>query len=204
MLKAFLFDLDGTIWDSKKAICMALKQVIFKQKDENPQEKTLIKRLDEESPIQILNSYRLRDYSLFWKEYKTNYNLLNIFFKDTALVLKEMLHRRKKLGVVTSLKKKVATEMLDKFDLSSLFSVVVTPSDTSDRKPSPKPLLIAMDRLRVDAKETIYIGDQEIDIVAAARAGCYSGLAQWGKRSVSKSADFTLNKISDVLTISEA
>jgi len=204
MLKAFLFDLDGTIWDSQKATVHALKEVIGNEKSIKPKEKTLTKLVTTKTPLQILNSYGINNHNVFWREYRKNYDLVTTFFADTYSVLKKMLDCRKKLGIVTSLKKTIAMELLDRLELSSLFSVIITPSDTSARKPNPRPVLIAIRRLKVSETETIYVGDQEIDIVAAEKAGCYSGLAEWGKCSdISAIPDFRFGKIGDILALCE-
>lgn len=203
MLTTFLFDLDGTLWDSKPVIIKTLKKVIVEKNNQNFSEKNLLDQLDKSTPIQILNSHGI-NLDAFWNEYAKNISLIKLFFADTDSILADALNRKKKLGVVTSLKKTVAMAMLENFGLTNFFSTIVTPSDTTARKPSPKPVLIAIDRLKSDKKETIYLGDQEIDLIAAKSAGCYSGLALWGNNSKSTIApDFELLTLRDILHLSE-
>jgi HAD superfamily hydrolase (TIGR01549 family) len=203
MLNTFLFDLDGTIWDSKPAIIKTLKKVIGEKNGQNLSEKSLLDQIDKITPIKILNNHGI-SLDVFWNEYAKNYSLVKLFFADTDSILADALDRKKKLGVVTSLKKTVAMTMLENFGLTDFFSTIVTPSDTTARKPSPQPVLIAIDRLKSDIRETIYLGDQEIDIVAAKSAGCYSALALWGNNSKNTIApDFELSKLRDILHLSE-
>lgn len=203
MLKAFLFDLDGTLWDSKAAILESLKETITLSKGKSIGEKETAKRLGAlDSPFEVLKSYGINRNYLFWKEYKKRYDLVVLFFDNTQAVLQDLANQGKKLGIVTSLKKTIALDLLNKFNLLSRFSVMITPSETSARKPSPKPILKAMCNLNLSKSEVIYIGDKDTDIVAAKRAGCYSGLANWGNgRKVSETPDYTFQEFKDLISL---
>lgn len=203
MLSTFLFDLDGTIWDSKPLVIRSLKKVISDKKGINLSKQNLLNLINKGSPIQVLNDYGI-NHDIFWKEYTKHYDLVKLFFDDTSKILQESLDCGKKLGVVTSLKVNIALSMLENFGLTGFFSTIVTPSDTSARKPSPKPVLIAVHRLKSERDKTIYIGDQEIDLLAAKSAGCYSGLAGWSNNTEIKTEpDFRLSKLRDILHLYE-
>jgi len=205
MLKAFLFDLDGTIWNSKTAAIEAIRQTILAEKQKRIRRETLEELIAQSTPLEVLRLYGVRNDSLFWREYKKRYNLIVLFFDDTNHIFQKMLNHKRELGVVTSLKKNIAQDLLAKFNLSVFFSVVITPSDTTARKPSPKPISLAIERLGLTAPEVIYIGDKEIDILAARNAGCKSGLAKWGNGvEISVVPDYRFRKLQDVLALCEA
>jgi phosphoglycolate phosphatase len=201
MIKGLLFDLDGTIWDSRDAFAEALKETVEYQNGQRVSGKTLRDLLSSMTPLEILRLYQINRTDFFWKRYQERYSLIRLFFEDTHFTLQQV-KIQKKIGVVTSLKKKVALDILAKFGLTSVFSAIVTPSDTPARKPSPKPLLKAMNELDLAENEVVYIGDQEIDIIAAKRAGCYSALAKWGNiATVTVKPDYQLGKLSDILAL---
>lgn len=115
-----------------------------------------------------------------------------------------MISHKRKLGIVTSLKKNIAQDLLAKFDLSMFFSAMITPSDTTARKPSPKPISLAIERLELTAHEVIYIGDKEIDILAAKNAGCKSGLAKWGNKvKIATVPDYRFKRLHDIIALCE-
>ncbi len=84
--------------------------------------------------------------------------------------------RRKKLqtGVVTSTLRETIDEKLNQLNLADLFDTTLAWEDTKKNKPDPDPILEAMKRLGATPEETIMIGDNEVDIVAAQRAGVTS------------------------------
>jgi HAD superfamily hydrolase (TIGR01509 family) len=70
--------------------------------------------------------------------------------------------------------------------LAPLDLVVVTSADAGVAKPDPAPLLLALDRLRVDPTRTLHIGDGDADRASAAAAGAAfvpaplpEAIAQW-------------------------
>jgi HAD superfamily hydrolase (TIGR01549 family) len=200
MIKGFLFDLDGTIWDSKDAFAEALTRTIESQKGKRVDRKTLLNLFSSSTPLEILRLYRIDRTDFFWKQYKESYSLIKLFFRNTLFILQQAKRCKKKMGIVTSLKKEIAMDILARFDLTSIFSVIVTPSDTSARKPSPKPLMKAIDQLGLSENEVLYIGDQEIDMVAARRAGCHSALAKWGNiERVNTEPEYQLGELADIL-----
>jgi HAD superfamily hydrolase (TIGR01549 family) len=202
MFKAFLFDLDGTVWNSKIATIEALAEVIAVEKGKRINKKVLQDLITLDTHREVLRLYGIYHDEIFWKEYRKRYDLVVLFFSDTRSILQEIVNRNRKLGVVTSLKKIIAMDLLTKFNLLSQFSVIITPSDTSARKPSSKPILMAINKLGLTETEAIYIGDKESDIIAAKNAGCYSGLAEWGNSAkLSISPDYRLKRLHDLINL---
>lgn len=202
---AFLFDLDGTIWDSENAFVEALKPVLEEALCKSVQKELIHERLRENSPIGVMKDFNVYSFNRFWREYKQNYESVTLFFDNTENVFKSLKERGVTLGIVTSLKKSVSLDLLHKFHLFELMSVIITPSETTARKPSPIPLLKALSSLQITSEEAIYVGNNDIDIMAAKRARCSSGLATWGVRSpISENPDFVFNKMEDLLSLIEA
>lgn len=179
---ALLFDLDGTLWDSEDAFVETLKSILEKTSDKVIQRGAIRRKLRKNTPLGVIKEFSVFSYSSFWREYKNNYHLVRLFFDNTQTVLQELLKRGKRLGVVTSLKKPVAMDLLRRFALIKPMSVIITPSDTRARKPSPVPIQKALASLRMKENKVLYIGNSDFDIIAAREAGCSSGLAKWGAK----------------------
>lgn len=85
------------------------------------------------------------------------------------------------LGIVsntTSINEETLRSLLSPVGLSELFQVVIATAEFGVHKPHPGPLIEAASRLGVDAARCLYVGDSEIDSIAATAAGmsfCYAG-----------------------------
>lgn len=77
-----------------------------------------------------------------------------------------------KLAVVTNKPEAFARRIVEHLDIAAFFDTVVGGDTTSERKPSPLPLLTALDTLGIAAADATMIGDGEQDIRAGKAAGC--------------------------------
>lgn len=86
-----------------------------------------------------------------------------------------------RMGVVsntTTMSEVVLREHLRSIGLEDAFEVVIATADVGVHKPDPLPLVMATKRLGIGAAKALYVGDSEVDEIAAARAGlafCYTG-----------------------------
>lgn len=85
-------------------------------------------------------------------------------------VIKQM-YNIYQLGIVTSRIKEGIYTIPQMASLKKYFQIAVGFEDTIDHKLHPEPLLFAVRNLKVDPKETVYIGDAESDVLAAKAAG---------------------------------
>ena len=77
-----------------------------------------------------------------------------------------------KIGVVSSAATWMVEKVLTKLDLQSSFDLVITGEDVARHKPDPEAYLLAISRLRVSAKETLVFEDSSAGLKAATAAGC--------------------------------
>jgi pyrophosphatase PpaX len=77
------------------------------------------------------------------------------------------------LGIVTSGERQRVTRELRGLGLSDVFPVVVAADDVRKRKPDPEPLVLALERMAVEAAEAAYVGDSPEDVQMARAAGVY-------------------------------
>jgi pyrophosphatase PpaX len=82
-----------------------------------------------------------------------------------------LLRQSFQLGVVTSgSRDRVRRQLLD-FELAQYFSACVCSEDAPRKKPHPAPLQLALERLRAEPADCVYVGDAPEDIEMAKRAG---------------------------------
>ncbi|HEX2927006.1 MAG TPA: HAD-IA family hydrolase [Ruminiclostridium sp.] len=204
MFKYIIFDIDGTMIDTEKAVNYAYQSLIFKKHGRYFTSEELLKGYGVPTPIS-LERYGFTDIDAAMKEY---YQYLEEGFKECKAFdgIPEVLAQLKKssvpMGVVTS-------RCQYEIDIDSClkqfikdFDCIVSSDDTTLHKPNPDPLLLVMDKLNAVPSETIYIGDTVFDRACAKNAGVKFALALWGTNNAENiDADFFIKKPADLLKI---
>ena len=204
MLKYVIFDVDGTILDTERAILKSLQQVLKEEGREYQTEdlrfalgipgKETLRRLNVQDIERVHTNWSKAELALL-KEVQ--------LFKDIKEVLEVLLESPLRTGIVTS---KTRQELMDGFELfgiSSYFESIICATDTDKHKPHPEPLLACLEELEAEKDEAIYIGDSIYDLQCAHSAGVKFALAFWGVRKIEgfESADFLLKEPKDILEL---
>jgi len=100
------------------------------------------------------------------------------FYENCPEVIKKIKDSGIRVGIVTSKDEARTLEILKRLDI--LFDVVECPDRGSRGKPNPDPLFRAMLKCQRDPSETVYVGDMEVDMECAKRAGIEYIHAEWG------------------------
>ena len=210
MIKAIIFDLDGTLADTigsiRTAINMAMQHYGFPEHDYEAVRRAigngarmLIRRLvpsdlasDEARVTEILDYYNAC-YSKTYTEADTCYDGM----KNAVLEL----HRRGYKLAVLSNKPDIYTVALTKILFpEDIISVSQGQLDTVPTKPDPTAPLDIAARLGVTADECAFVGDSEVDIQTAKNAKMYSVGCSWGYRPREVLANTGADVIIDVPT----
>lgn len=99
-------------------------------------------------------------------------------FPDAPEVLKELKDNGKHLALITTSERRMVIPALDKYGITDLFETIITDDDVekAERKPHPKPLLMALERMGGTPEQAIMVGDRDKDIVAGQNAGTDTAL----------------------------
>jgi len=81
------------------------------------------------------------------------------------------LNKRHKLGLVSSGDRDRVSRQLREFRLTRMFRTRVLGGDTEEKKPHPAPLLKALREMEAEARECVYVGDTPEDVEMARAAG---------------------------------
>jgi pyrophosphatase PpaX len=203
--KGIIFDLDGVIYDITKAIKKAVDDGIEKYQLENVKRDDVmeeIAHLIEEIqnypvPKILLNSYELLQVKFlegisFFKKLRIAIFLFNQFNKnkeEESTIFKGIdnlisnLAKNVKLAILTNNKSQYAEEVLEKFNLSEYFDLIIGFNDVTEVKPDPEGILKILDKWNLKPSDAIFIGDMTTDVDAGKAAKvkmiCVaSGLAQ--------------------------
>lgn len=127
---------------------------------------------DDETRDKLLEAY-------FESNFKYLYSDAIDLFDGVMDELQKLKDMGVKQGIVSS-KRRVSLDVtLKAKGLEDFFDVLITKEDTTRHKPDPDPLFLAADRVGVDIKRTMYVGDAIGDIKSAINAGAASVFVNW-------------------------
>jgi phosphoglycolate phosphatase len=103
-------------------------------------------------------------------------------FEGVADVLAEVEAAGARWGIVSNKPHYLCVGVVAAMGWSERCAVLLGGDSLPQRKPDPEPLWHACQALGVEPAQSVYVGDDERDIVAARRAGLKSVAALWGYR----------------------
>jgi len=198
--KAVLFDVDGTLFDSRDAFYFLIED-LFSQAGwvlpERGRIVGLIGLTNEDIatnliPPKIQNPEVVRRWSaraekLWIGKYLPRYVKL---YPGVYSVLKSLKDRGFKLGVATNGSSTEIPLYLEQGHVTRFMDVVVTANDVRHPKPHPEPLLTACERIRVEPSSCVYVGDTKMDAESSRAAGMSCVLMTWGVGKVEELNEF--------------
>ena len=173
-----LFDLDGTLVDSGPAHRRAAESA-FRQKGIAAVEESLMRFLVAHDAASA--GMRPDLYFEIWRRMQPLYRVEQesiLAFPGIGDALVQLLSLGIGAGVVTSKRRWAVERELERLGWRDLFACVVCREDTRRHKPSPEPILRAMDQIGQGA--LAYVGDAPSDVLAAKAAGLAAVGAAWG------------------------
>jgi len=173
---AALFDWSGTLVDDLDAVWRTNDQTLMSfgvphQDVETFREKFILPWQSFYGLYGLRSAEALKEVdSRFWKIYGP-LSLEIRPFPGTVPMLTRLKSKGIKTGIVTQTKRGPLLEQIERFGLAKLIDATVGAEDADELKPSPKPVLAALERLGVDAGGAVFTGDMVEDIVAGKSAG---------------------------------
>jgi beta-phosphoglucomutase len=178
--KALIFDMDGVLVDSEPLYERAKREAFRKAGIVLPEERfaTLIGRGDE-AMLKDLAS----DFSLSAEQSAEILRQKNEFYESSESTLRPIpgaldfvhwSHRHFRLALATSASPRYRHFLMTKFDIESLFEVVVDAALIKVPKPSPDVFEITLKKLSLEPTRSWIIEDSINGLVAAKQAGCFA------------------------------
>lgn len=177
--EAIIFDLDGTLLDTIAMNMYPLIQII---EEELGEKRTFdeVKHCFSMSGKQTLEHLGI-DYERVyprWVQYVNEYEKGAEPFEGMEDLIKALIKQGYRLGICSS-KKHAQYEIDMPLEWRDYFEVVVLEEDCTQHKPSPEPLLKAIELLKVEKEKAIYVGDAIGDGLCCKRAGVDFMFANW-------------------------
>lgn len=181
-----VFDADGTLLDTEEMVLRSFQKTLLervglkKELDElkfclGITGKTALDRMGIDGQEAVLER---------WQENIKELAGLVRVFDGIEPLLKKLLGRGFRLGVVTSRNREEYRRDFVRLGLDGYFDTVVCEEDTKRHKPEAEPMLCYMEKTGARPEEVLYIGDTVYDMECAKAAGTACGLALWGASTV--------------------
>ncbi len=197
-LKAVLFDLDGTLIDSRKDIASAanvsrghfglppLPDDTIGSYVGNGIMYLLEKSIESNDPTRLKEAHQI-----FKEHYRDHAVDATVVFPGAFDLLGMLKKKNVKMGVVSNKPQEFTDLILKKLGLWDYFEVSFGPEATVNKKPHPEPLLTALERMGAAPSEAVMIGDSTVDIEAARAAKMLVGVLThgYGTRDILSAAD---------------
>ena len=197
MIKLIIFDLDNTLTDfmrmKDESINAAIRSMIDAGLDfsEERINEEIYRIYDEEGIeyqkvfdkllVSLIGHVDYRILAAGIVGYRKAREAALVLYPHVNRTLLTLLKKGLRLAVVSDAPRQEAWLRLCYLGLHHMFDTVIAFEDTGERKPSPVPFRLALERLGIEPAEALMVGDwPERDIAGAGELGIHTAFARYG------------------------
>lgn len=204
-IKLVIFDLDGTLVNSIKDITNSLNYAI-EPLSLAPKSVEEVAALVGEGITKVIE--RVIGEERLWHrdevvkrflEFYTEHIVDNTFpYPGVKETLEGLIEYKK--AVISNKREALSIKVLEALDLYRFFGLVVGSDSTSEKKPSPVPVLYTLSTLGLGPKDALMVGDSDLDITAGKSAGVKTVGVTYGYRGREfiKDADYIIDNFKEL------
>jgi pyrophosphatase PpaX len=202
--KAILFDLDGTLLDSRQANLISIRRLFceFSRKQVADEHVESLFGLPSWEAVHRIAPGMEQTLLDAWMSHMEDLHQYLHLFPGVADLLKALSQAGIPLGVVTSQDQRELDIVRCQVQMGEWIRYWVTIDDVQHAKPHPEGVLTALHALNCPPKDALLIGDTHYDLEAGRAAGTAVGLSLWGRPSfterLEERADFVFHHPEEV------
>ena len=173
-IKVVAFDCDGVMFDTTKANMAYYNEILqhFGRPTLTPDQFAYCHSHTADQSISYLfnDDKRFREAQQYRKSMSYIPFLKYMVVEPHLKLLLEKLRPRYKTAIATN-RSNTMDRVLSEHGLEGYFDLVVSSSDVDRPKPYPDPLIKILEYFEIEASNALYVGDSELDEIAAKAAG---------------------------------
>jgi len=208
--KYIIFDLDGTLLDTKRDLLYALNYVFAKHGLTTINEKDLLKHLG--LGLRYLFDGCLKEnldsnikdsiFNEFLEYYSKHLTVYTIPYKNVLETLKKLKEKGVKMAVVSNKKDEYVSYIINYY-FNNIFDYTTGAKVGYKKKPNSDLVYLAISELNANIDETIYIGDSIYDLETARNSKLDSIIVSYGYADIEKlkvmNPDILIDDFKDIL-----
>jgi phosphoglycolate phosphatase len=209
-IKHVSFDLDGTLIDSSSTIYKSTLKALKVLKINAIIEEKEFNEMIGLHFINIFNDLKISvsDVDHFIDIYKGVYFDFideSKIYPGAIKILQYLKEKNILVSLLTTKNQDQAEKIIEFFSLGKYFSFIMGRRDGIGYKPSAEPLLFICKELNIRPKDTLFVGDTELDIICGKSANALTCAVTFGYRQKQKlqehSPNFIINNLSELENI---
>ena len=212
MVRALIFDLDGTLIDSKQDLIRSVNAMLEEMGREKLHEDTISGYIGHGAPKLVARALgngaaeKEREQALrfFLAHYEAHKLDSTCPYPGVAEALEEL--REFPMAVLTNKPVRVSRRIVEGLGLEKYFRVVYGGNSFDTKKPDPLGARKILEELGAAAGETLLVGDSEVDVQTARNAGTLAATVNYGFGThdrVAYPADVYLERLTDLAPLLE-
>ena len=211
-IKAVIFDLDGTLFNSIQDI--AVSNNLMLEKNNLPTHtvgsylnwigngalKLVVESLPkniQKSDSEVLNKY-LSEYSEF---YAQNIAIKSSLYDGIDRVLNFLTENSIPMAINTNKPHNLTMQVVEHYLSKWNFNSIIGQQSGVEKKPNPQSALQIAQELDINPKDILFVGDSEVDLNTGKNAGMLTMGVTWGYDNISNNTDFNIvvDKTSEII-----
>jgi len=209
-VRALIFDLDGTLIDSKQDLIRSVNAMLVEMRRETLHEDTISAYIGHGAPKLVGRALgnetteedRERALKFFLAYYEDHKMDSTCTYPGVAEALEEL--RELPMAVLTNKPVRVSNRILEGLGLAKYFRAVYGGNSFETKKPDPLGAKKILNELSASPAEAMIIGDSEVDVQTARNAGTLAAAVNYGFGTHDRAAypaDIYLDRLTELVPL---
>ena len=208
-VRALIFDLDGTLIDSKRDLIHSVNAMLGEMGRARLDEETISGYIGHGAPLLVSRALgstakedelrrALQFFLAYYEEHKMDSTCAYPGIPDALAALSR---KKVPMAVLTNKPVKISVRILESLGLASYFRVIYGGNSFETKKPDPFGANKILTEFGAQPRETMIVGDSEVDVQTARNAGTIAAAVNYGfgmHDRVAYPADIYLDRFADL------
>jgi phosphoglycolate phosphatase len=211
-VRALIFDLDGTLIDSKRDLIHSVNAMLGEMGREKLNEETISGYIGHGAPLLISRALGanakeeelrrgLKFFLAYYEEHKLD---TTCAYSGVSDALVELSRKQVPMAVLTNKPVKISVRILEALGLARHFRVIYGGNSFETKKPDPFGAMKILREFGAAPREAMVVGDSEVDVQTARNAGVIAVAVNYGfgvHDRAQHPADIYVEKLTDLVPL---